>query len=70
LLSQAQLLVIAFFSGEINAFGHKPAAASTAVAAEADAHIQPGQQASLRGEPTPTAGKGLGTLATLAHAPD
>ena len=70
LLSQAQFVVIAFFSGETNAFGHKPSAASTAVAAEADTHTQPGYQATPRGEPTPTAGKGLGTLAALAHVPD
>jgi len=40
LLSQAQLVVIAFFSGEFNAFAHKLSAASTAAAA--DTHMQPG----------------------------
>jgi len=40
LLSQARPFVIAFFSGAFNAFAHKPAAVSTAAAA--DTHMQPG----------------------------
>ena len=39
-LSQARDLVIAFFSGEFDAFACKPAAASAAAAA--DTHMQPG----------------------------
>ena len=40
LLSQARSFVIAFFSGEFNAFARKPAAASAAAAA--NTHTQPG----------------------------